>query len=118
MTKRVAVMMFGLVGAVLAAMAGSEWRASVQAQTPLPARLEAMAANGQLIALSSDVSQAYQQVTIVDPVARAMSVYHVDRASGEIALKSVRNIHWDLQMEEFNGVSPAPREIRSLLPGR
>jgi hypothetical protein len=56
-----------------------------------------------------------QQLTVIDPDLRVMSVYHVDLSSGEIVLKSVRNIHWDLQMVEFNGTSPLPREIRSLL---
>ena len=55
------------------------------------------------------------EVTVVDPRTRVMSVYHVDAKSGEIVLKSVRNIHWDLQMIEFNAVSPLPREIRSQL---
>ena len=34
---------------------------------------------------------------------------------GELALKSVRNIQWDLQMTEFNGVAPLPRDIRAML---
>jgi hypothetical protein len=34
---------------------------------------------------------------------------------GDITLKSVRNIHWDLQMVEFNTEAPLPREIRSML---
>ncbi len=41
-----------------------------------------------------------------------MCVYHID-ASGVITLKSARNIHWDLQMEQYNGTSPLPRDIRS-----
>jgi hypothetical protein len=46
-------------------------------------------------------------------------VYQVDPRSGAIALKSVRNIHWDLQMDEFNsGGNPSPKEIRSLLEQR
>jgi hypothetical protein len=44
-----------------------------------------------------------------------MCIYHVDPATGVVALKSVRNIQWDLMMDEFNGVSPLPREIRSML---
>ena len=44
-----------------------------------------------------------------------MGVYHIDLASGEIVLKSVRNIHWDLQMGEFNGNKSAAREVQSLL---
>ncbi len=72
------------------------------------------AARGELVALSVDSGKGYQQVTLVDSKRRVMSVYHIDFASGEIALKSVRNVSWDLQMEEFNGVSPSPREIRNL----
>ncbi len=51
-------------------------------------------------------------LTIVDPIARRIAVYHVSRDSGEIQLKSVRNIAWDLGMEYFNGGNPLPEEIR------
>jgi hypothetical protein len=44
-----------------------------------------------------------------------MSVYGIDPATGEISLRSVRNVRWDLQMDEYNGTNPSPREIRSLL---
>ncbi|MEQ8790284.1 MAG: hypothetical protein RIC55_28570 [Pirellulaceae bacterium] len=73
---------------------------------------------GELIALSHDLGEGRQQVTVIDPKMRVMAVYHVDPTSGEITLKSVRNIHWDLQMEEFNGVNPSPRDIRALLEQR
>jgi hypothetical protein len=52
-------------------------------------------------------------VTVVDPKQRVMAVYHVDRASGGIALKSVRNFTWDLQMIEFNSGNPLPQDIRN-----
>jgi hypothetical protein len=52
-------------------------------------------------------------VTVVDPRQRAMAIYHVDRASGEIALRSVRNLTWDLQMVEFNSGNPLPQDVRS-----
>jgi hypothetical protein len=73
--------------------------------------------NGGVLALSTNF-EGLQQITIVDPRSRVMSVYHVDAKSGEIVLKSVRNIHWDLQMIEFNAVSPLPREIRSQIDRR
>ncbi len=73
---------------------------------------------GNLLALSSDRADGPQQVTLVDTQKRVMSVYHIDRATGEITLKSVRSVHWDLLMEEFNGQSPLPREIRRLLEHR
>ena len=67
-----------------------------------------------LVTLTSQIGDK-QQLTLIDPQTHAMAVYHVDSASGEITLKSVRNIHWDLQMLEFNGKSPSPREIRAMI---
>ena len=69
----------------------------------------------ELITLDAPLDENRQQLTIIDPKSRVVAIYHVRRDSGEIALKSVRNFHWDLQMLEFNGVSPLPREIRALL---
>jgi len=67
-----------------------------------------------LLALSHDGPDGRQQITIVDPRQRVMAVYHVDRVSGALALKSVRNLTWDLQIEDFNSGTPAPRDIRAL----
>jgi hypothetical protein len=55
---------------------------------------------------------------LIDPATRTMAVYHIDTSSGEIALKSVRNVNFDLQMMEFNGKSPLPNEIRAILEQR
>ena len=52
-------------------------------------------------------------VTVIDPKLRVLAVYHVDRATGEITPKSVRNLTWDLQMIEFNSGSPLPQDIRN-----
>ncbi len=108
----------GLVFAVLSSQNGQD---QVFAQTPGGRPLgqpQRQSRTDQLIALTSDVDESYQQVTLIDPQTRIMSVYHIDRRTGEIALKSVRNVKWDLQMEEFNGVSPSPRDIKSLLQQR
>jgi len=69
----------------------------------------------ELIVLSSPAGDSRQQVTVIDPRSRVMSVYHISGATGEIALKSVRDFHWDLRMTELNGVSPLPHEVRSLV---
>ncbi len=53
-------------------------------------------------------------VIVVDPSQRVLAVYHVDKATGEIALRSVRNITWDLQMVEFNSGEPLPQDIRNM----
>ena len=66
-----------------------------------------------LMAMSTKFGEERQQVTVLDPSSRVMSVYHVSARSGEITLRSVRNISWDLRMQEFNSTNPSPREIRS-----
>lgn len=69
---------------------------------------------GDLITLNATVENR-QQLTLIDPKTRVMCVYQIDPTTGVVALKSVRNFHWDMQMSEFNVVSPAPREIRAML---
>jgi hypothetical protein len=75
-------------------------------------------AGTDLITLSTALGDHRQQLTVIDPKLRVMGVYQIDGTTGEIALKSVRNFSWDLQMTEFNAASPLPREIRSLLEQR
>lgn len=63
-------------------------------------------------------SPSGQQITMVDLQRRVMSVYHVDTKSGQIILKSVRNVRWDFELEDFNGSIPTPGEIRSMAKNR
>jgi hypothetical protein len=97
-----------MVAAMVAAMApqiGFAQRTAPPAATP-----------GQgLIALATAAGEQRQQITVIDPDTRSMSVYHVELASGQISLCSVRNIHWDLQMTVHNGKAPLPNEIRAML---
>lgn len=55
-----------------------------------------------------------QAIVVVDPAQRVLAVYHVDRSTGEITLRSVRNVTWDLQMVEFNSGKPMPQDIRNM----
>jgi len=71
-----------------------------------------------LIALSAVIGDKYQQVTVIDPKQQVMSVYHVELSSGNVELRCVRNIHWDLQMMYFNGKSPLPQEILSMIQAK
>ncbi|MCA9120737.1 MAG: hypothetical protein H6822_32645 [Planctomycetaceae bacterium] len=98
-----------LIGVVVG---GDVWRQSLHAQQP------AVRPQGELIALNSDVEEGRQQVVVIDPKSRVMSVYHIDHASGVISLKSVRNFYADLLMDEFNTESPLPKEIRAILDQR
>jgi len=99
----------GLVLALLAATTGRESAAQPPGN---------ISSGSELITLATPVGEDRQLLTVIDPRARVISVYHIELATGEIALKSVREIGWDLQMTEFNGVSPLPREIRSLIGQR
>jgi hypothetical protein len=70
---------------------------------------------GGLITLTNPAGEDRQQLTVIDQQRMVISVYHLNLTTGEIELKAVRKIEWDLQMVEFNGVSPLPRDIRSML---
>lgn len=52
-------------------------------------------------------------IVAVDPQNKTLAVYHVDLVTGKLALKSVRNATWDLQMRDFNTAEPLPQDIRS-----
>ena len=105
---------FGLVGLVLVL-----WGAGVfpEAAAQRPVGVAERGQPGELLALSMDV-EGRQQVTVVDPRRQVMAVYHIDRNSGSITLRSVRNVQWDMVMEDFNSGSPTPREIRSIADQR
>ncbi|MBC8355792.1 MAG: hypothetical protein H8E66_27770 [Planctomycetes bacterium] len=98
-----------LIGIVVG---GDAWRNYLHAQPP------AARPQGELIALNSEVEEGRQQVVVIDPKSRVMSVYHIEHATGVISLKSVRNIHADLLLDEFNTESPLPKEIRAILDQR
>ena len=102
-----------LVGTLLVIAATADWVASepvAVGQGPITP----YASSGALVAhvAASDVGP--QAVTVIDPDRRVMAVYHVDRATGEIALKSVRNLSWDLELVEFNSAAPLPQDIRAM----
>lgn len=58
-----------------------------------------------------------QQLTIIDPKQRSICVYHVDMNTGQIELRSARDIQWDLQMNYLNSKKPLPHEVRGILQG-
>ncbi len=71
--------------------------------------------DGELITMACPAGNDRQQVTVLDPRTRVMSVYQIDHVSGNIMLNSVRNITWDLQMDVYDSPGISPREIRELL---
>jgi hypothetical protein len=68
--------------------------------------------------LSQVISQEGRPHTVVvtDPANAVLAVYHIDPVSGGIALKSVRNLSWDLKFTEYNSDNPSPQDVRAGLP--
>ncbi len=75
-------------------------------------------ATAELIAFPAQIDNTRQQLTVIDPRTHVLSVYHLDLPTGSVTLKSVRNLSWDMQMDEYNGIKPLPREIRAQLQTR
>ena len=105
------------VGAAVSALAVTGLGLSTEARAQRGVGMEGGSELITVSAMVGDRSQ-FQQLTVIDPQSRVMSVYHVELATGAITLKSVRNISWDLLLREFNGVNPLPGEIRALLDAR
>lgn len=54
-----------------------------------------------------------EHLVVIDPQARVMAVYCVQRERGEIALASVRRIDPDLKLLSYNTARPLPEEIEA-----
>lgn len=103
-------------GLVLAAVGALDSRSEVFAQQSAPYQ-QAGWGNG-LIALPGPVGEKGQLLTVIEPKRQVISVYHIDLATGKIALRSVRNIQWDLQMTYLDNDGLLPQAIQSLLEPR
>src|SRR5690348_16528053 len=69
-----------------------------------PATNQQQAGSPDMLALSAE-AEGRQQITVIDPKQKVMAVYHVDRTTGAISLRSVRNLQCDLQIEDFNSAN-------------
>lgn len=108
-----------LFGAVLVLLACGESLPRVLGQRPASPVPHHVGAGEGITSHSVELPDGRQQITVIDGRNRAIGVYQIDPRSGAISLKSVRNVNWDLQMDEFNsGGNPSPKEIRSLLEQR
>lgn len=71
-------------------------------------------ASRELVTHFQDQGTGPTAVTVVDPQTRVLAVYHINRETGEVKLKSVRNFDLDLRLSDFNSGSPTPDEIRKM----
>ena len=113
-----AVLLGALIGAGLVLLAAGASPGGNEEVFPRAGVAPSVQAGGDLITVSTVVGDKYQQLTVIDPKQMVMSVYHVQLATGSVQLRCVRNLHWDLRMTEFNGESPLPREVQSLVKPR
>jgi len=100
-----------VVAALILLAASAYFRPEAKADVPGASK----ATGGDLITVQTDLPDGRQQITVISPSQHVMSVYHIDATTGGISLKSVRNIRWDMLLDEFNGTHPSPREIHALL---
>ena len=107
---------WGLLATAILVAASSAW--PVGRAEALGSGVFSAGEETKLLAIPLASNDQSQLMAILEPAGQVLSVYRIDLADGKITLLSVRNIHWDLQMTEFNGESPLPREIRSLLEAR
>jgi hypothetical protein len=73
------------------------------------------AQRGNLVAIAGSVVDRQQLLLVMDPQRQTIASYQVDAQTGQIALRSVRDLRWDLQMDYFNGMEPSPEKIQALL---
>ena len=95
---------FGTVIALIVAVVASQ-NDNVHAQRPYVGA-------GDIEVFQSDEGH---QLTVVDRQHRVMAVYGIDSKTQEVTLRSVRNFRWDLQLDEYNGKEPQPKQIRALI---
>ena len=97
------------IGCGLIAGAAWCWRASAQTAYGDPA---AGVLGRELVTHFESSATGPTTLTVIDPATKALAVYHISRDTGEIKLKSVRKIEWDLRLEALNSNAPTPDEIR------
>jgi hypothetical protein len=84
-------------------------------QGPAPRPHAAQAAGAGLWVSDSPLDDGRRLLIVIDPATRHAAVYHVDPASGSLTLKSVRDISWDLAVDEFNAQEPRPAALKKML---
>jgi len=115
--KRIVFGSLLVLGVTMAAVAAGDPRGQGFSPPAMPAPA-AVAAGTDLIVAPTSLGEKTQMLTVVDARQRVLCVYHIDTATGKIALRSVRNINGDLQIEAYNNENPLPQEIRSQLAPR
>jgi hypothetical protein len=110
--------LLGFLVAVAAVVAAEQRNDGFVPRGTPPVAMATPTAGSELIVTPTIVGDKTQVLTVVDPRQRVLSVYHIELATGKIALKSVRNLQWDSQIMYLNNEPPLPQEIRSQMEQR
>jgi hypothetical protein len=101
---------------IVAAVAGGAGGVGGEPSAPAPTMPSASYRAGDgLIVVPFGMADKGVMLSVIDPQQRMMSVYQLNPTTGKIALKSARNLRWDLQVDYFNNEPPLPQEIRSMI---
>lgn len=68
-----------------------------------------------LVVSAESANKESQFVTVLVPELQKICVYEVNLKDGALTLRSVRPVHFDLQIDVFNGKGPLPQEIEQML---
>ena len=93
-------------------IAAAIWAWSAMAPQAYTADQPTGFASRELVTHFQDQAAGPTILTVVEPHAHVLAVYHISRDTGEIRLKSVRNFEQDLRLPEFNSGGLTPDEIR------
>lgn len=104
----------GWAAAAIALLAGG---GVLMAQRPMrPGGTMADAgAPGHLWISATPLDDQRQLLIVIDPTVKNAAIYHVDGGSGALALKSTRDISWDLMVGDFNALEPKPSALKRML---
>ncbi len=115
--RRIVVGAVSAAGLVIAVLAGTGWTdPGYNIPGPVATGVVLEQEGRGLITHLSGVDGQPLVLTVIDPRAQWIGVYHIDRSSGSLTLKSARKISWDLDLVDYNTGKPLPQEIRSGLP--
>jgi hypothetical protein len=100
--------------ATVAAAALGVWLGGRESAAQRPAHAPLDAGPGGLWISASPLDDGRQLLIVIDPHLKNAAVYNVD-AAGTLALKSTRDITWDLMVGDFNAQAPRPADLRKML---
>lgn len=114
--RHVIILLLGCVGLITLGVASSHSEPQGGGlpsvfQIPAPSST----GNENMLMHAGMTSTGAQQIVLVDTAKRVMAVYQITPDTGVIQLKSVRNLTFDFQLEEFNSSDPTPSKVRNIL---